>query len=132
MHKATYLQNCRDIAERNGVSFIEENHMNNDEESQPSIHVRLVPVRMLCAAFSGQEVEVDKPVFDSSISDFDGFPCRSKSGHAFRLSFAVFTNASLGRIRSFSTTVSDRGYYVNAIEDYFIGSLWCVRPECYS
>ena len=27
MHKANYLQNCREIAERNGVAFIEENHI---------------------------------------------------------------------------------------------------------
>ncbi|MEC7113148.1 MAG: hypothetical protein VXW72_06375, partial [Candidatus Thermoplasmatota archaeon] len=34
MHKANYLQSCREIAERNGVAFIEERHIDDEELSQ--------------------------------------------------------------------------------------------------
>ena len=74
MHKANYLQTCREIAERNGVSFIEENHINNQEESQTfdSRPPRASKNAML-QHFLGQEVEVDKPVFDASTANLDGF-----------------------------------------------------------
>ena len=50
MHKANYLQNCREIAERNGVAFIEENHIKDEEEHKHSIHDHLVQARMRCCS----------------------------------------------------------------------------------
>jgi len=67
MHKANYLHSCREIAEQNGVAFIEENHINDEEESQTfdSRPPRASRNAML-QHFLGQEIEVDKPVFDAS------------------------------------------------------------------
>ena len=84
MHKANYLQNCREIAERNGVAFIEENHIKDEEESQTfdSRPPRASKNAML-QHFLGQEVEVDKPVFDASTAILMDFRVDQSQGMHF-------------------------------------------------
>ena len=64
MHKVEFLQNCREKAESNGVKFSEQNNAEGAElvfDSRPPI----APKNAMLQHFLGQEISVDKPVFDS-------------------------------------------------------------------
>ena len=84
MHKANYIQNCRDKATQEGVEFIEQKSMATTESSQTfdSRPPRASKNAML-QHFLGQEVEVDKPVFDSSTAILMDFRVDQSEGMHF-------------------------------------------------
>ena len=124
MHKANYLQGCREIAERNGVAFIEENHITDQEQSQTfdSRPPRASKNAML-QHFLGQEVEVDKPVFDTSTAVLMDFRVDQSKGMHFIYLLPYSPTQALVESTLFTTTVSEREYYVKAIEDYLMDYL---------
>ena len=119
MHKANYIQNCRDKATREGVEFIEEKSMTTTESSQTfdSRPPRASKNAML-QHFLGQEVEVDKPVFDSSTAILMDFRVDQSEGMHFIYLLPYSPTQALVESTLFSTTVLDREYYVNTINDY--------------
>ena len=121
MHKANYLHNCREIAEQNGVKFIEENHINDREHSQTfdSRPPRASKNAML-QHFLGLEIEVDKPVFDASTAIIMDFRVDQSQGMHFMYLLPYSRTQALVESTLFTTTVSEREYYVKAIEDYLM------------
>ena len=119
MHKANYIQNCRDKATQEGVEFIEEKSMTTTESSQTfdSRPPRASENAML-QHFLGQEVEVDKPVFDSSTAILMDFRVDQSEGMHFIYLLPYSPTQALVESTLFSTTVLDREYYVNTINDY--------------
>ena len=119
MHKANYIQNCRDKATQEGVEFIEEKSMTTTESSQTfdSRPPRASKNAML-QHFLGQEVEVDKPVFDSSTAILMDFRVDQSEGMHFIYLLPYSPTQALVESTLFSTTVLDREYYVNTINDY--------------
>ena len=119
MHKANYIQNCRDKASQEGVEFIEEKSMTTTESSQTfdSRPPRASKNAML-QHFLGQEVEVDKPVFDSSTVILMDFRVDQSEGMHFIYLLPYSPTQALVESTLFSTTVLDREYYVNTINDY--------------
>ena len=119
MHKANYIQNCRDKATQEGVEFIEEKIMTTTESSQTfdSRPPRASKNAML-QHFLGQEVEVDKPVFDSSTAILMDFRVDQSEGMHFIYLLPYSPTQALVESTLFSTTVLDREYYVNTINDY--------------
>ena len=119
MHKANYIQNCRDKATQEGVEFIEEKSMTTTESSQTfdSRPPRASKNAML-QHFLGQEVEVDKPVFDSSTVILMDFRVDQSEGMHFIYLLPYSPTQALVESTLFSTTVLDREYYVNTINDY--------------
>ena len=119
MHKANYIQNCRDKATQEGVEFIEQKSMTTTESSQTfdSRPPRASKNAML-QHFLGQEVEVDKPVFDSSTAILMDFRVDQSEGMHFIYLLPYSPTQALVESTLFSTTVLDREYYVNTINDY--------------
>ena len=119
MHKANYIQNCRDKATQEGVEFMEEKSMTTTESSQTfdSRPPRASENAML-QHFLGQEVEVDKPVFDSSTAILMDFRVDQSEGMHFIYLLPYSPTQALVESTLFSTTVLDREYYVNTINDY--------------
>ena len=119
MHKANYIQNCRDKATQEGVEFIEEKSMTTTESSQTfdSRPPRASKNAML-QHFLGQEVEVDKPVFDSSTAILMDFRVDQSEGMHFIYLLPYSPTQALVESTLFSTTVLSREYYTNAINDY--------------
>ena len=119
MHKANYIQNCRDKATQEGVEFIEEKSMTTTESSQTfdSRPPRASKNAML-QHFLGQEVEVDKPVFDSSTAILMDFRVDQSEGMHFIYLLPYSPTQALVESTLFSTTVLDREYYANTINDY--------------
>ena len=119
MHKANYIQNCRDKATQEGVEFIEEKSMTTTESSQTfdSRPPRASKNAML-QHFLGQEVEVDKPVFDSSTAILMDFRVDQSEGMHFIYLLPYSSTQALVESTLFSTTVLDREYYVNTINEY--------------
>ena len=119
MHKANYIQNCRDKATQEGVEFIEEKSMTTTESSQTfdSRPPRASENAML-QHFLGQEVEVDKPVFDSSTAILMDFRVDQSEGMHFIYLLPYSPTQALVESTLFSTNVLDREYYVNTINDY--------------
>ena len=119
MHKANYIQNCRDKATQEGVEFIEEKSMTTTVSSQTfdSRPPRASKNAML-QHFLGQEVEVDKPVFDSSTAILMDFRVDQSEGMHFIYLLPYSPTQALVESTLFSTTVLDREYYVNTINDY--------------
>ena len=119
MHKANYIQNCREKATQEGVEFIEEKSMTTTESSQTfdSRPPRASNNAML-QHFLGQEVEVDKPVFDSSTVILMDFRVDQSEGMHFIYLLPYSPTQALVESTLFSTTVLDREYYVNTINDY--------------
>jgi lycopene beta-cyclase len=119
MHKANYIQNCRDKATQEGVEFIEQKNMTSSESSQTfdSRPPRASKNAML-QHFLGQEVEVDKPVFDSSTAILMDFRVDQSEGMHFIYLLPYSPTQALVESTLFSTTVLDREYYVNSINDY--------------
>ena len=119
MHKANYIQNCRDKATQEGVEFIEEKSMTTTESSQTfdSRPPRASENAML-QHFLGQEVEVDKPVFDSSTAILMDFRVDQSEGMHFIYLLPYSPTQALVESTLFSTTVLDREYYANTINDY--------------
>ena len=119
MHKANYIQNCRHKAKQEGVEFIEQKSMTTTESSQTfdSRPPRAGKNAML-QHFLGQEVEVDKPVFDSSTAILMDFRVDQSEGMHFIYLLPYSPTQALVESTLFSTTVLDREYYVNTINDY--------------
>ena len=121
MHKANYLQSCREIAERNGVTFIEENHIDDEEQSQTfdSRPPRASKNAML-QHFLGQELVVDKPVFDASTAILMDFRVDQSQGMHFIYLLPYSPTQALVESTLFTTVVSEREYYLKAIEEYLM------------
>ena len=121
MHKANYLQTCREMAEQNGVAFIEESHINAKDQSQTfdSRPPRASKNAML-QHFLGQEVEVNKPVFDTSTAILMDFRVDQSQGMHFIYLLPYSPTQALVESTLFTTTVSDREYYLDAIENYLM------------
>ena len=119
MHKANYIQNCRHKATQEGVEFIEQKSMTTAESSQTfdSRPPRASKNAML-QHFLGQEVEVDKPVFDSSTAILMDFRVDQSEGMHFIYLLPYSPTQALVESTLFSTTVLDREYYVNTINEY--------------
>ena len=119
MHKANYIQNCRDKATQEDVEFIEQKSMTTTESSQTfdSRPPRASKNAML-QHFLGQEVEVDKPVFDSSTAILMDFRVDQSEGMHFIYLLPYSPTQALVESTLFSTTVLSREYYTNAINDY--------------
>ena len=119
MHKANYLQTCRDQAEQNGVKFIEQRSMNADE---PSLTFDSRPPRAsknaMLQHFLGQEIEVDKPVFDPSTAILMDFRVDQSKGMHFIYLLPYSPTQALVESTLFSTTVLQREYYDNTIKNY--------------
>jgi len=121
MHKADYLQTCREKAHQNGVAFIEQKNMTTTESSQTfdSRPPRASKNAML-QHFLGQEVEVDKPVFDASTAILMDFRVDQSEGMHFIYLLPYSPTQALVESTLFSTNVLDRSYYLNAIQNYLI------------
>ena len=119
MHKANYIQNCRDKATQEGVEFIEEKSMTTTESSQTFDSRPPRPSKnAMLQHFLGQEVEVDKPVFDYSTAILMDFRVDQSEGMHFIYLLPYSPTQALVESTLFSTTVLDREYYVNTINDY--------------
>ncbi len=121
MHKANYLANCRNKAEQNGVNFIEQPHMIASKPSQTfdSRPPRASKNAML-QHFLGQEIEVDKPVFDTSTAVLMDFRVDQTKGMHFIYLLPYSPTQALVESTLFSTQVLERDYYLSAIENYLI------------
>ena len=121
MHKADYLQNCRNIAEQNGVQFIEQQSIGTNKASQTfdSRPPRASKNAML-QHFLGQELEVDKPVFDASTAILMDFRVDQSQGMHFIYMLPYSPTQALVESTLFTTTVLQREYYLTAIETYLL------------
>ncbi len=119
MHKANYLQTCRDKAEQNGVKFIEQRSMDTDE---PDLTFDSRPPRAsrnaMLQHFLGQEIEVDKPVFDHSTAILMDFRVDQSKGMHFIYLLPYSSTQALVESTLFTTTVLQREYYENTIKNY--------------
>ena len=119
MHKANYLQTCRDKAEQNGVKFIEQRSMNADEpslifDSRPPHASR----NAMLQHFLGQEIEVDKPVFDPSTAILMDFRVDQSKGMHFIYLLPYSPTQALVESTLFTTSILQREYYENTIKNY--------------
>ena len=119
MHKANYLQTCRDKAEQNGVKFIEQRSMNAEQssltfDSRPPHASR----NAMLQHFLGQEIEVDKPVFDPSTAVLMDFRVDQSKGMHFIYLLPYSPTEALVESTLFTTNVLQREYYENTIKNY--------------
>ena len=119
MHKANYLHNCREKAEQHGVKFIEESEMITSKSAQTydSRPPRASKNAML-QHFLGQEVEVDKPVFDPSTAILMDFRVDQSEGMHFIYLLPYSPTQALVESTLFTTTVLERQFYVDAINEH--------------
>ena len=121
MHKANYLQNCRDKAEEHGVEFIDEKMMLADANTQTFDSRPPRPSKnAMLQHFLGQEIEVDKPVFDASTAILMDFRVDQSEGMHFIYLLPYSPTQALVESTLFSTNVLDRSYYLNAIQNYLL------------
>ena len=121
MHKADYLANCRNKAEANGVQFIEEAQMESNMDS--NIFDSRPPVsgkNAMLQHFLGQEIVVDKPVFDDSTAILMDFRVDQSQGMHFIYLLPYSPTQALVESTLFSTNVLEKEYYLKAIENYLI------------
>ena len=119
MHKANYLQTCRDKAEQNGVKFIEQRSMNAEQssltfDSRPPHASR----NAMLQHFLGQEIEVDKPVFNPSTAVLMDFRVDQSKGMHFIYLLPYSPTEALVESTLFTTNVLQREYYENTIKNY--------------
>lgn len=121
MHKANYLNDCRNKAEKHNIEFIEQSHMKANEPIQvfDSRPPRASNNAML-QHFLGQEIEVDKPVFDASTAILMDFRVDQSEGMHFIYLLPYSSTQALVESTLFSTNVLNRTYYLNAIENYLL------------
>jgi lycopene beta-cyclase len=121
MHKATFLEQCRNKAEQFDVKFEEQTNIKSDDstltfDSRPP---RSSKGAML-QHFLGQEIEVDKPVFDSSTAILMDFRVDQSKGMHFVYLLPYSPTQALVESTLFSPHVLKREFYINAIENYLI------------
>ena len=119
MHKAQYVANARTVAEGHGVRFIEQTQHDGAKpafvyDSRPP----RTPANAMLQHFVGMEVEVDKPVFDSSTAILMDFRVDQTHGMHFMYVLPFSSTCALVESTMFSTTKMPREYYTEAIEAY--------------
>ena len=119
MHKADFVQNARNKAEEHGVTFVDQkaSRTNNEALTFDSRPPRASPNAML-QHFVGQEIEVDKAVFDASTAILMDFRVDQSHGMHFIYLLPYSPTQALVESTLFSTDVLDREYYTNTIIDY--------------
>ena len=121
MHKATFLEQCRNKAEQFNVQFAEQSTIKADDsvltfDSRPP---RASHGAML-QHFLGQEIEVDKPVFDASTAILMDFRVDQGQGMHFVYLLPYSPTQALVESTLFSPQVLERDFYTNAIENYLL------------
>ncbi len=119
MHKSRFLEYCRNKAERLGVQFIDQKDSNNPVLTFDTRPPRANKGAML-QHFLGQEVEVDKPVFDSSTAVLMDFRVDQSQGMHFVYLLPYSPTQALVESTLFSPKVLEREFYVGAIENYLL------------
>ena len=117
MHKVEFLQNCREKAESKGVKFSEQNNAEGAElvfDSRPPI----APKNAMLQHFLGQEISVDKPIFDSSKAILMDFRVDQSKGMHFICLLPFSPTCALIESTLFSTVITPREYYVDTINSY--------------
>ena len=119
MHKTTFIDSCRIKAEMNDVQFV------SDKESD-KFHPKLVfdsrppkaSKNAMLQHFLGQEIEVDRPVFDDSNAILMDFRVDQTHGMHFIYLLPFSPTRALVESTLFSTKVLEDEYYIDSINQY--------------
>ena len=119
MHKVAYLESCRIKSELNLVKFTEENNLNGKNpdylfDSRPPKASK----NAMLQHFLGQEVEVDRPVFDTSTAILMDFRVDQSHGMHFIYLLPFSPTRALVESTLFSTKVLEDEFYMDSISQY--------------
>ena len=121
MHKANYLQNCRIKAEEYGVDFIEQIDLSVDGRSLTfDSRPPKASNNAMLQHFVGQEVVINKPVFDTSTAILMDFRVDQSEGMHFIYLLPYSSTRALVESTLFTTKVLERAFYTDAIENYLL------------
>ena len=125
MHKEKFLESCHVKADMNDVKIISE-----DEAAQkrPKLTFDSRPPRAsrnaMLQHFLGQEVIVDKPVFDDSTAILMDFRVEQSHGMHFIYLLPFSPTQALVESTLFSTKVLEEEFYIDSINQYLSSHLW--------
>ena len=119
MHKAKFLESSRVKAEMNDVSTIDEGDFEKTRaklvfDSRPPKPTK----NAMLQHFLGQEIEVDRPVFDDSTAILMDFRVDQTHGMHFIYLLPFSPTRALVESTLFSTNVLDEEYYIESINQY--------------
>ena len=119
MHKESFLENCRIKADMNDVKIIEQT---DSSKNQPKMIFDSRPPKAgknaMLQHFLGQEIEVDRPVFDDSNAILMDFRVDQTHGMHFMYLLPFSPTRALVESTLFSTKVLEDEFYIDSINHY--------------
>ena len=119
MHKQKFLESCQIKAELNDVKIISGN---DAKQKSPKMTFDSRPPRVgrnaMLQHFLGQEIEVDRPVFDDSTAILMDFRVDQSHGMHFIYVLPFSPTQALIESTLFSTKVLEDEFYIDSINEY--------------
>ena len=129
MHKTEFLRSCKIKAEMNDVKFIEQKE---SEQLRPKHVFDSRPPKAnknaMLQHFLGQEIEVERPVFDDSTAILMDFRVDQTHGMHFIYLLPFSPTRALVESTLFSTKILEDEFYIDSINQY-LSSHYGVSPK---